>query len=76
MINIATKPEPGVEYLAPHPCHAPSCKEAPAYQVPLFLNKIKKKNFYNRPKYLGSWVIFSWCFQNGYILTTTPVNNY
>ncbi|XP_074111336.1 homeodomain interacting protein kinase isoform X2 [Cotesia typhae] len=32
MINIATKPEPGVEYLAPHPCHAPSCKEAPTYQ--------------------------------------------
>lgn len=33
MVNIATKPEPGVEYLAPHPCHAPACKEPPTYQV-------------------------------------------
>ncbi|XP_034944985.1 homeodomain-interacting protein kinase 2 isoform X2 [Chelonus insularis] len=32
MINVATKPEPGVEYLAPHPCHAPACKEPPTYQ--------------------------------------------
>ncbi|XP_057332415.1 homeodomain-interacting protein kinase 2 isoform X5 [Microplitis mediator] len=32
MMNVATKPEPGVEYLAPHPCHAPSCKEPPTYQ--------------------------------------------
>nr|XP_012227254.1 PREDICTED: homeodomain-interacting protein kinase 2 isoform X2 [Linepithema humile] len=31
-MNIATKPEPGVEYLAPHPCHAPACKEQPTYQ--------------------------------------------
>ena len=33
MINVATKPEPGVEYIAPHPCHAPACKEPPTYQV-------------------------------------------
>jgi len=33
MVNVATKPEPGVEYLAPHPCHAPACKEPPTYQV-------------------------------------------
>ncbi|EFN80327.1 Homeodomain-interacting protein kinase 2 [Harpegnathos saltator] len=32
MVNVATKPEPGVEYLAPHPCHAPACKEPPTYQ--------------------------------------------
>lgn len=33
MVNVATKLEPGVEYLAPHPCHAPACKEPPTYQV-------------------------------------------
>ncbi|XP_011493916.1 PREDICTED: homeodomain-interacting protein kinase 2 isoform X2 [Ceratosolen solmsi marchali] len=32
MINVPTKPEPGVEYLAPHPCHAAACKEPPTYQ--------------------------------------------
>ncbi|KAL0107722.1 hypothetical protein PUN28_014779 [Cardiocondyla obscurior] len=32
MVNVATKLEPGVEYLAPHPCHAPACKEPPTYQ--------------------------------------------
>ncbi|XP_031782290.1 homeodomain-interacting protein kinase 2 isoform X7 [Nasonia vitripennis] len=32
MINVPTKPEPGVEYLAPHPCHAAACKEPPSYQ--------------------------------------------
>ncbi|XP_063983186.1 homeodomain-interacting protein kinase 2 isoform X3 [Diachasmimorpha longicaudata] len=36
MINVATKPEPGVEYLAPHPCHAPACKEPPTYQADVY----------------------------------------
>lgn len=42
VINIATKPEPGVEYLAPHPCHAPACKEPPTYQVNKHYNNIYK----------------------------------
>ncbi|KAI4495963.1 hypothetical protein M0802_008178 [Mischocyttarus mexicanus] len=32
MVNVTTKSEPGVEYVAPHPCHAPACKEPPTYQ--------------------------------------------
>ncbi|XP_014216388.1 homeodomain-interacting protein kinase 2-like isoform X2 [Copidosoma floridanum] len=31
VMNVPTKPEPGVEYLS-HPCHAAACKEAPTYQ--------------------------------------------
>ncbi|KAL0107709.1 hypothetical protein PUN28_014779 [Cardiocondyla obscurior] len=36
MVNVATKLEPGVEYLAPHPCHAPACKEPPTYQDDIY----------------------------------------